>query len=55
MDALAHGAQPDALAAGFDRGMLVAVGLAVANLLVGAVRAPRIKPDAARVAEASAA
>jgi EmrB/QacA subfamily drug resistance transporter len=56
MDALAHGApQPDALAAGFDRGMLVAVGLAVANLLVGAVRAPRIKPDAALVAEATAA
>jgi EmrB/QacA subfamily drug resistance transporter len=53
---LAHGAaQPDALAAGFERGMLVAAGLAVANLLVGAVRAPRITPDAALVAEATAA
>ena len=33
--------------------MLIAGGLAIANLLVGAVRAPRIKPDAAMVAEAS--
>jgi EmrB/QacA subfamily drug resistance transporter len=55
-DALASGAtQPDALAAGFQRGILVAAGLAVANLLVGAVRAPRIRPDAALVAEATAA
>jgi EmrB/QacA subfamily drug resistance transporter len=54
-DAVAAGAsQPDALAAGFERGMLVAAGIAVANLLVGAVRAPRIKPDAALVAEATA-
>ena len=53
-DALAAGAaQADALAAGFERGMLIAGGLAIANLLVGAVRAPRIKPDAAMVAEAS--
>src|SRR4051794_12755108 len=53
---LAHGAaQPDALAAGFDRGMLVVAGLAVANLLVGTVRAPRIKPDAALVTQATAA
>ena len=41
-DAVAAGvAQPEALAQGFERGMLVAAGLAVANLLVGAVRAPR--------------
>src|SRR3954468_11821692 len=55
-DALAAGAaQPDALAAGFRRGMLVVAGLAVANLLIGAIRAPRITPDAALVAEATAA
>jgi len=54
-DAVATGAtQPEALAAGFERGMLVAAGIAVVNLLVGAVRAPRIKPDAALVAEATA-
>ena len=47
--------QPDALAAGFQRGMLVAAGLAVLNLLVGAVGAPRIKPAPALVAEAAAA
>jgi EmrB/QacA subfamily drug resistance transporter len=53
-DALAAGAaQADALAQGFERGLLIAAGLAVLNLLVGAVRAPRIKPDAAMVAEAS--
>jgi predicted MFS family arabinose efflux permease len=55
-DAVAGGAsQPDALAAGFERGILVAAGIAVANLLIAAVRAPRIKPDAALVAEAVAA
>ena len=55
-DALASGAAPpDALAAGFQRGMLIVAGLAVANLLIGAVRAPRITPDAALVAEAAAA
>jgi EmrB/QacA subfamily drug resistance transporter len=55
-DAVASGmTRPDALAAGFERGMLVAAGLAVLNLLVGAVRAPRIKPDPALVAEAAAA
>ena len=54
-DAVATGAtQPEALAAGFERGMLVAAGIAVVNLLVGAVRAPRIKPDASLVAEATA-
>jgi predicted MFS family arabinose efflux permease len=54
-DAVAAGAsQPQALADGFERGMLVAAGLAVLNLLVGAVRAPHIKPDAALVAEAVA-
>jgi EmrB/QacA subfamily drug resistance transporter len=51
----AGAAQPDALAAGFQRGMLVVAGLAVANLLIGAIRAPRITPDAALVAEAAAA
>lgn len=52
-DLLAAGAtQPEALAAGFERGLLIAAGLAVANLLIGAVRAPRIKPDPALVAEA---
>ncbi|MDA0179807.1 MFS transporter [Solirubrobacter phytolaccae] len=55
-DLLAAGAvQTDALAGGFERGMLIAAGLAVANLVIGAVRAPRIRPDAAMVAEASAA
>ena len=55
-EALAAGAaQPDALAAGFQRGMLIVAGLAVANLLIGAIRAPRITPDAALVAEAAAA
>ena len=55
-DAVASGmTQPDALAAGFQRGMLVAAGLAVLNLLVGAVGAPRIKPAPALVAEAAAA
>jgi hypothetical protein len=34
--------------------MLVAAGIAILNLLVGAVRAPHIKPDAALVAEAAA-
>ena len=54
-DAVAAGvAQPEALAQGFERGLLVAAGLAVANLVVGVVRAPRIKPDAALVAEATA-
>ena len=54
-DAVAAGvAQPEALAQGFERGLLVAAGLAVANLVVGAVRAPKIKPDAQLVAEAAA-
>ncbi|MDA0165923.1 MFS transporter [Solirubrobacter ginsenosidimutans] len=54
-DVLATGAsQPEALASGFERGMLVAAGIAVVNLLVGAIRAPHIKPDAALVAEAVA-
>jgi hypothetical protein len=52
-DVLASGAaQPDALAAGFERGLMIAAGLAILNLAIGAVRAPRIKPDAALVAEA---
>jgi EmrB/QacA subfamily drug resistance transporter len=54
-DVLATGAsRPEALASGFERGMLVAAGLAILNLLVGAIRAPQIKPDAALVAEAAA-
>ncbi|MDA0139059.1 DHA2 family efflux MFS transporter permease subunit [Solirubrobacter deserti] len=53
-DALAAGAaQADALAQGFERGMMIAAGLAIANLVVGLIRAPRIQPDAAMVAEAS--
>jgi EmrB/QacA subfamily drug resistance transporter len=52
-DVLASGAaQPDALAAGFERGLMIAAGLAILNLAIGAVRAPRIKPDPALVAEA---
>jgi EmrB/QacA subfamily drug resistance transporter len=55
-DAVASGmTQPHALAAGFERGMLVAAGLAVLNLLLGVVAARRIKPDPALVAEAAAA
>ncbi len=55
-EAVAAGAaQPDALAAGFQRGMLVVAAIAVANLLIGAIRAPHITPDAALVAEAAAA
>jgi hypothetical protein len=51
-DVLADGAaQIDALVAGFERGMPIAARLALLKLLVGAVRAPRIKPDAALVAE----
>ena len=45
-------ARPEALAAGFERGLLVAAALATVNLLVGAFSAPRVKPDAALVAEA---
>jgi EmrB/QacA subfamily drug resistance transporter len=52
-DALSSGAaRPDALASGFDRGLLIATALAVVNLVVGVLRAPRILPDAAQVAEA---
>jgi EmrB/QacA subfamily drug resistance transporter len=54
-DALAHGAsQPAALAEGFQRGLYVAAGIALVNLVVGAFRAPRIRPDEAIVAEALA-
>src|SRR6478736_6300219 len=45
-DALTAGAsQADALASGFERGLLIAAGLAIANLAVGIIRAPHIKPD----------
>jgi hypothetical protein len=54
-DALAHGAtQPHALAAGYDRGLLVAAGITLLNLAIGILRAPRIRPDAALIAEATA-
>jgi EmrB/QacA subfamily drug resistance transporter len=52
---LAHGAtQPVALSEGFQRGLYVAAGIALANLVVGALRAPRIVPEEAVVAEALA-
>lgn len=54
-DAVAGGmTQLDAQAAGFERGIVVAAGIAVLNLVVGAVRAPSIKPDPALVVEAAA-
>jgi EmrB/QacA subfamily drug resistance transporter len=54
-DAVAGGmSQPDALAAGFERGILVAAAVAVLNLVVGIARAPRITPDPALTAEAAA-
>ena len=54
-EVLAHGAtQPVALAEGFQRGLYVAAGIALLNLVVGALRAPRIVPDDAVVAEALA-
>jgi predicted MFS family arabinose efflux permease len=54
-EALAHGAtQPQALADGFERGLYVAAGIALLNLLVGVFRAPRITPEEAVVAEALA-
>jgi predicted MFS family arabinose efflux permease len=54
-EALSHGAaQPVALAEGFQRGLYVAAGIALLNLIVGAIRAPRITPDEAIVAEALA-
>ena len=52
---LASGAPPhQALTAGFQRGLIVAAALAAVNLLVAA-RSPRVEPDAALVAAASAA
>ena len=54
-EVLSHGAtQPQALAEGFQRGLYVAAGIALLNLVVGAIRAPRITPDEAIVAEAMA-
>jgi predicted MFS family arabinose efflux permease len=54
-DALAHGATPPhALAAGYDRGLLIAAAITILNLALGVLRAPRIRPDAAIVAEATA-
>jgi hypothetical protein len=54
--AIAGGATPaDALTAGYHRGLVVAAGLALLNLVVGALTAPRIAPDAQMVAEAAAA
>jgi EmrB/QacA subfamily drug resistance transporter len=54
-DALAGGApQREALSAGFERGLQVAAGLAVANLVLAVVAAPRLRPDAEAVAAAEA-
>jgi EmrB/QacA subfamily drug resistance transporter len=51
-DVLATGAsQGVSLSEGFQRGLYVAAGLAVLNLVVGALTAPRVKPEAAVVAE----
>jgi predicted MFS family arabinose efflux permease len=53
---LAGGATPaHALTAGYHRGLLVAAGLAVLNLVLGALTAPRITPDAQTLANAAAA
>jgi hypothetical protein len=51
----AGGSTADALTAGFQRGLLVACLLAVANLVLALVAAPRVRPDAELLAEASAA
>jgi predicted MFS family arabinose efflux permease len=54
-DAIAGGAsQPEALTAGFERGLQVAVGLAVANLVLAVIAAPRLRPDAEAVVAAEA-
>jgi predicted MFS family arabinose efflux permease len=54
-DALAGGAsQPQALTAGFERGLQVAAGLAVVNLVLAVVAAPQLQPDAEAVAAAEA-
>lgn len=53
--ALAGGAdQLDALVGGYHRGLLVAAGFALINLLV-AIPAPQLRPDADQLAEAQAA
>ena len=53
---LAGGATPaHALTAGYHRGLLVAAGIAVLNLVLGALTAPRITPDAQTIATAAAA
>jgi EmrB/QacA subfamily drug resistance transporter len=55
-DALAAGAsQPAALAAGFERGLQVAAVLALANLVLALLAAPRVRPDAEAVVAAEAA
>jgi len=43
-----------ALAAGFQRGLLVASVLAAANLVIALVAAPRVRPDTDLLAEAAA-
>jgi EmrB/QacA subfamily drug resistance transporter len=54
-DELAAGAsRTHALSAGFERGLLVAALLAAANVVVGLIAAPRMRPDAEAVAEAMA-
>jgi EmrB/QacA subfamily drug resistance transporter len=54
-DVLASGGNTaDALTAGFQRGLLVAAVLAVANLVLALAAAPRVRPSAELVAEAAA-
>jgi EmrB/QacA subfamily drug resistance transporter len=55
-DVLAGGAsQADALAEGFQRGLLVAAGLALLNLVIGLLTARTVKPGAEVAAEAAIA
>jgi MFS family permease len=54
-DALAHGAsQQQALVDGFHRGLLVAAGFAIVNVII-TLASPQLTPDAEQVEEASVA
>ena len=54
-EALAHGVpQQQALVDGFQRGLLVASGFAVANMLL-TLASPQLQPDAEQIAEATVA
>jgi predicted MFS family arabinose efflux permease len=54
-DALSHGAsQQQALVEGFQRGLLVAAGFAVANVLL-TLASPQLQPTSAQLTEAAAA